>query len=179
MGHSKSNCGRYLINYAAVALLFLPALPCASQTTVKAQPENPFSGDLKKYPGLLTELSHLAGALKNDVQFPPLSTQSHLLAHLPAATTYYAAFPNYGETAHHTLETLRREVQASAVLRDWWQHGELSLAGPKLEVFLAKFSEVSQYLGNELVVSGATGGMNGPGAEGRTWRFLPEGRRAG
>jgi type II secretory pathway pseudopilin PulG len=179
MGHSKSNCGRYLINYAAVALLFLPALPCASQATVKAQPENPFSGDLKKYPGLLTELGHLAGALKNDVQFPPLSTQSHLLAHLPAATMYYAAFPNYGETAHQTLETLRREVQASAVLRDWWQHGELSSAGPKLEDFLAKFSEVSQYLGNELVVSGATGGVNEPGAAGRNLLIIAEVRKPG
>jgi type II secretory pathway pseudopilin PulG len=179
MGHSRSNCGRYLINYATVSLLFLLALPCASQTTVKPQPENPFSGDLKKYPGLLTELGHLAEALKNNVQFPPLTTQSHLLAHLPAATTHYAAFPNYGETAHQTLETLRRELQASAVLRDWWQHGELSSGGAKLEDFLAKFSELSQYLGNEVVVSGATGGVNEPGAAGRNLIIIAEVRKTG
>ena len=33
------------------------------------------------------------------------------------------------------------------MLRDWWQHGELAAAGPKVEDSLEKFYQLSQYLG--------------------------------
>jgi hypothetical protein len=159
MQEARTRRCRSLIKCVATGLfLFLP-LACFSQSTVKPQPEIPFADDLKKYPGLLTELAHLVEALKNNVQLPPVRTESPLLPRLPMATTYYVAFPNYGETAHQTLETLQQELQASAVLRDWWQHGELSSGGPKLQDFLEEFYEVSQYLGDELVVSGETGGI--------------------
>jgi type II secretory pathway pseudopilin PulG len=171
MREAQKQCSRYLINCAAAGLFFLFPLACSSQSSVqgtvqsspnavKPQPELPFAEDLKKYPGLLTELAHLAEALKTNVQLPPIRTESHVLPHLPAGTTYYVAFPNYGDTAHQTLETLRQELQASAVLRDWWQHGELSSAGPKLQEFLEKFYEVSQYLGDEVVASGEAGGAH-------------------
>ncbi|MGA8648256.1 MAG: hypothetical protein WB628_15535 [Candidatus Sulfotelmatobacter sp.] len=150
-----------------------------SQSTVKPQPENPFADDLKKYPGLLTELGHLVEALKNNVQLPLVRTESSLLPRLPMATTYYFAFPNYGETAHQTLETLRQELQANAVLRDWWQHGELRSAGPILEDFLEKFHEVSQYLGDEVVVSGETGGIHEKGAASRNFLIVAELRKPG
>lgn len=163
MQEARTRCcrfliNRFLINCAATGLFFFLPLACFSQNTVKPQPEIPFADDLKKYPGLLTELAHLVEALKNNVQFPPVRTASPLLQRLPMKTTYYVAFPNYGEVAHQTVETVRQELQASAVLRDWWQHGELRSAGPKLLDSLEKFYEVSQYLGNEVVVSGETGG---------------------
>ncbi|HZW79357.1 MAG TPA: hypothetical protein VFF50_02695 [Candidatus Deferrimicrobiaceae bacterium] len=161
MGQAKDGYCRHQIKWiAAGTLLFLLPSVCASQSTVMPQPTLPFSEDLKKYPGLLTELGHLVEALKTNVQLPPVRTRSLLLPHLPAETMYYAAFPNYGQTAHQTLETLRQELQASAVLRDWWEHGELSSAGPRLQDFLEKFYELSQYLGDEVVVSGETGGAN-------------------
>jgi len=140
MQEARTRRCRSLIKCVATGL-FLP-LACFSQSTVKPQPEIPFADDLKKYPGLLTELAHLVEALKNNVQLPPVRTESPLLPRLPMATTYYVAFPNYGETAHQTLETLQQELQASAVLRDWWQHGELSSGGPKLQDFLEEFYEV-------------------------------------
>ncbi len=181
MEKAKGTCCRYLVNCAvAVASFLLLVTACASQSTVKPQTEMPFSDDLKKYPGLLTELAHLVEALKSNVQFPPLRTQSRLLPRLPAKTTYYAAFPNYGDTAHQTLETLRQELQASAVLRDWWQHGQLSSAGPKLQEFLEKFYEVSQYLGDEVVVSGEMQGrISEAGAASRSLLVVAEVRKPG
>lgn len=179
MGQARQKYCRYLINCAATALFFLLPLPCCSQNTVKPQPENPLSDDLKKYPGLLTELAHLVEDLKNNVQLPPVRTESSLLPRLPMATTYYVALPNYGETAHQTLETLGQELQANAELRDWWQHGELKLAGPKLQDFLEKFYEVSQYLGDEVVVSGATGGASEKGAANRNLLIVSEVRKPG
>jgi hypothetical protein len=161
MGRARKGCYRRLIDCVASAtLLFLLTSACASQSTTPAQAESQFAEDLKKYPGLAAELSHLLDEFKQNVQFPPVRTQSRLLPQVPATTTYYAAFPNYGETAHQALETLRQELQASSVLRDWWQHGELSSAGPKLQDFLGKFYEISQYLGDEVVVSGDTGGTH-------------------
>ncbi|MGA9542520.1 MAG: hypothetical protein WBQ85_03075 [Candidatus Sulfotelmatobacter sp.] len=179
MQEARTRCCRSLISSAATGLfLFLP-LACFSQSAVKPQPQIPFADDLKKYPGLPTELAHLVEALKNNVQLPPLRTESRLLPRLPMETTYYVAFPNYGETAHQTVETLRQELQASAVLRDWWQHGELSSTGPKLQDFLEKFYEVSQYLGDEIVVSGETGGISEKGAASRKLLIVAELRKPG
>ncbi|MGC2790875.1 MAG: hypothetical protein WA899_02545 [Candidatus Sulfotelmatobacter sp.] len=146
---------------------------------MKPQPEIPFADDLKKYPGLLTELAHLVEALKNNVQLPPVRTESRLLPRLPMETTYYVALPNYGETAHQTVGTLRQELQTSAVLRDWWQHGELSSTGPKLQDFLENFYEVSQYLGDEIVVSGETGGISEKGAASHNLLIVAELRKPG
>jgi hypothetical protein len=177
MGQATGWQWRFLINCSAAALFLVSA--CASQETAKPEPAIPFADDLKKYPGLLTELGHLVEALQKNVQLPPARTQSRLLPQLPTATTYYVAFPNYGETAHQTLETLRQELKASSVLRDWWQHGELSSAGPKLEDFLGKFYEVSQYLGDEVVVSGETGGIKEPGTAKLDLLIVAEVRKPG
>jgi hypothetical protein len=177
MGQATGWQRRFLINCSAAALFLVSA--CASQEATKPEPAIPFADDLKKYPGLLTELGHLVEALQKNVQLPPARTQSRLLPQLPPATTYYVAFPNYGETAHQTLETLRQELKASPVLRDWWQHGELSSAGPKLEDFLGKFYEVSQYLGDEVVVSGETGGIKEPGAAKLDLLIVAEVRKPG
>ncbi|MGA2376490.1 MAG: hypothetical protein ABSF72_13290 [Candidatus Sulfotelmatobacter sp.] len=170
---------RYLINGAASGLFFFLPWACFSQSAVKPQPDIPFADDLKKYPGLLAELAHLVEALKNNVQFPPVRTESALLPRLPMATTYYVAFPNYGETARQTVETLRQELQTSTVLRDWWQHGDLSSAGPKLQDFLEKFYEVSQYLGDEVVVSGETGGIYEKSAASQRLLIVAELRKPG
>lgn len=179
MQEARTRCRRSLINCAATGLILLLPLACFSQVTVQPQPENPFADDLKKYPGLLTELAHLVEILKNNVQLPPVRTESPLLPLLPMSTTYYVAFPNYGETAHQTLETLRQELQASAVLRDWWQHGELNSVGPKLQDFLEQFYEVSQYLGDEVAVSGETGGIYEKGAASRKLLIVAEVRKPG
>jgi hypothetical protein len=179
MREARKSCCRYLMNCATAGLILLLPLACFSQITVKPQPENPFADDLKKYPGLLTELAHLVEALKNNVQLPPVRTESSLLPRLPMATSYYVAFPNYGETAHQTLETLRQELQASSVLRDWWQHGELNSVGPKLQDFLEQFHAVSQYLGDEVVVSGETGGIYEKGAASRELLIVAEVRKPG
>jgi hypothetical protein len=80
MGQAREMYRRYLTHCAAASLLFLLAAACAAQTEVKPKPEIPFSEDLKKYPGLLTELAHLVEALKSNVPLPPVRTQSRLIA---------------------------------------------------------------------------------------------------
>jgi hypothetical protein len=113
---------------------------------------------LKKYPGLLPELSQLFEKLKHNVQFPAERHQSDLLPLLPASTTFYAAFSNYGEPAHQALLTFRDELTRSAVLQNWWQQSDVAKTGPQIEDSIDKFYELSQYLGDEMVVAGEAEG---------------------
>jgi hypothetical protein len=115
--------------------------------------------ELNKYSGLLEEFGRLVEKLQSNVQFPPPRGESHLLPLLPESTMSYAAFANYGDAAHQALKIFQRELQESPVLRDWWQHGKVAEVGPKVEDSLEKFYQLSEYLGEEVVVSGATEGQ--------------------
>jgi hypothetical protein len=46
---------------------------------------------------------------------------------LPESTMSYAAFSNYGNVTEQALKIFRQELQESAVLHDWWQHGNQEL----------------------------------------------------
>jgi hypothetical protein len=146
---------------ALIALICLVASGCAAQDAPAAQsqsPDAPFFQELNKYPGLLEELGRLIGKLQQNIQFPPARTESHLLPLLPESTMFYAAFSNYGEVTHQALNVFQQELQESAVLRDWWQHSGAAKSGPKVEDALEKVYQLSQYLGDEIVVSGAMEG---------------------
>ena len=58
---------------------------------------------------------------------------------------FYAAMPNYGETIQQALQVFHHELQSSAVLRDWWEHGEVSSNGAKIEDALNKVSQIEVY----------------------------------
>ena len=151
-----------LINSAltAAAILFA-ASACGAQVAPAGQaPEAAWTQELNKYPGLLEEFGRLVEKLQSNVQFPPPRRESHLLPLLPESTMSYAAFPNYGDAANQVLKIFRQELQENPVLREWWQHGKVVTVGPKVEDSLEKFYELSQYLGEELVVSGATEGQH-------------------
>jgi hypothetical protein len=148
---------RYFIGCVALtSVMLVLTSSCFSQTKPAHPPEMDLSLELNKYPGLLPEFAKLLEKLRN-VELLPARNQSSLSPLLPASTTYYAAFPNYGDAAHQALLIFRRELQLSPVLRDWWQHAESGAAGPQLENFIEKFYALSQYLGEEVVLSGETG----------------------
>ena len=151
---------RYFIRCAATfALTVLTGSACCAQTKQAGQqPQVPSALDEKKYPGLTAEFGALFTKIQSTVQFPAPRSESRLLPLLPPSTTFCAAFPNYGDVSSQILDALHQEVQKSAVFRDWWQHGDMAAAGPKVEDFLQRFSELSQYLGDEIVLSGATEG---------------------
>src|SRR5215831_9134408 len=148
----------YMVFLLVAVVNFILLSTCASQPSPARQPEMAWSQDLHKYPGLPAEFAHLLDKLQRNVEFPPARTQSRLLTLSPESTTYYAAFPNYGDAAHQALLIFRRELQQSEVLRNWWQQGELAAIGPYFEDSVEKFYELSQYLGNEIVICGEIGG---------------------
>jgi hypothetical protein len=160
--HTRRQRRRYFIKCVGViALIFLVSSACAAQAAPVGQPPDvPSFQDLDKYPGLLAELGRLIDRLQHNLQFPSARGESRLLPLLPESTMSYAAFSNYGEVAHQALTILRQELQESSALRDWWRHGDLATAGPKVEDSLEKLYQLSQYLGDEIVVSGTTEGRD-------------------
>ncbi len=158
---------------AASASVFLVTSISVSQTTPAKTPADPLAEIQKKYPGLLPELGHLLDRLKHDVQFPPEREQSNLLPQLPASTSFYAAFPNYGETVHQALTIFQDELRQSEALRGWWEQGDMVKTGPQVEGFIKKFYELSQYLGDEIVIAGGVEGTTPNGV------FVAEVRKPG
>jgi type II secretory pathway pseudopilin PulG len=165
MGYSQIllQSRRYFIQCAAaVAASFLVGSACGAQAKPEGQAPEAEAAWIQelnnKYPGLLAEFGRLVDKFQHTLQFPPPRGESRLLPLLPEATMSYGAFPNYGDVAHQALKVFRQELQESAVLRDLWQRGELAAAGPKVEDSLEKFYQLSQYLGDEIVVSGVMEG---------------------
>lgn len=147
---------QHFIKYAAiVAAIMLTGSACCAQTVQPPQQSQvPWAPDENKYPGLVAEFGGLFSKLQNS-QFPAPRSESRLLPLLPPSTMFYGALPNYGEVASQVLDVLHQELQKSTVFRDWWQHGDMAAIGPKVEDALQKFSELHQYLGEEIIVSGA------------------------
>lgn len=146
---------RECIKYGLIlAMIFIAATACSAQGTSKAQTSE--VSELQQYlnnPALLAEFGRLIEKLGQNVQYPPARSTSRLLPLLPESTLTYGAFPNYGDAAHQTLMVYRQELKDSSVLRDWYQHGDVSAVGSKVEYFLDKVYELSQFLGDEIVVS--------------------------
>jgi type II secretory pathway pseudopilin PulG len=148
---------RYFIKFtvAAFAAIFLLVTFSFAQAPLpsKSSPA-PWSPDPSKYP--LADLGKLFERLQHDLQFPPPRTDSHLLPLLPQSTATYVAFSNYGGVIHQALTIFRQQLQESPALRDWWEHGPAAASGPKFEEALEKFSQLNQFLGDEVVIAGDT-----------------------
>ena len=144
--------------FIAAAIVLLVSF-AASQTPPPQSPDEAFRKALDKYPGLLPEFGILFEKLSTHVQFPPERHQSKIMPLLSPTTNYYVAVPNYGEPAHQALMVFRQELKESSVLRNWWQQGEVAKSGPQIEDFIERFCKVSEYLGDEIVVSGDKGSL--------------------
>ncbi len=153
----QRNFGRCVASMVVSGFL---ASACGAQATQNAKtPQQDWAQELDaKYPGLLAEFGQLFARLQHNVQFPAARGESRLLPLLPESTMSFAAFPNYGDAANQALKVFRQELQESTVLRQWWQHGEVATVGPKVEDSLEKFFQLSQYLGDEVAVSGTMEG---------------------
>ena len=150
-----ARCG--ILLFVTAALVIFPGSFCLRAQTAGTETTEQWSKELDKYPGLLPEFGRLIEKLQR-APFPAERYQSRLLPLLPEATVFYAAIPNYGEVSHQALIIFRQELQESPVLRNWYEHSDVATSGPKMELFLEKFYQLSQYLGDEIVLSGAAKG---------------------
>ena len=147
----------YLLLVAAAWCLLLSRTAMAQTKESPQEIPPPLRDAMEKYPGLLPEFGRMLQRIQREVQLPPERSESALLPLLPASTTYYVAFPNYGAAAHQTLEIFRDEMKQNEVLRHWW-HDEVGKNGPQIEDAFENFATLAQYLGDEFVIAGSTKG---------------------
>ena len=163
--HTLKQRSTFILILTTLALLGAPVWAQKSSghrtVTVESQqkPEAGLERIESQYPGLLEEFGRLAERIKNEVHLPPTRTQSRLLPLLPDNTVGLVSLPNYGDALHQALTIFQQELEDNAALRNWWRKADLG--GPKFEDSLDKIYQVSQFLGDEIIISGAAGGSKG------------------
>src|SRR5262245_38813608 len=141
---------------AGVALMLTTASSCPAQTrSSEDSPDAVIEQINNKYPGMMDAIGHLMERMRNEITYPAPRSESRLLPQLPDSTVLYMAIPNYGDTMRQAAQILRSEIKASAVLREAIQKNkEWAELEPKIEDALEKASQLQQFLGDEVVITG-------------------------
>jgi hypothetical protein len=124
---------------------------------VPVRQEIAWSRNLDEHLALLAEFAHLQNKLET-VQMPGLRYRSKLLTLLPGNTVVLAAIPNLGDAVQQANQLFQQELQASPVLNEWWQQSQSRKHGPDYNQVIEQIHQLSQYLGEEIIVSVATDG---------------------
>ena len=146
--------------------VFTAIFVLGSSLTASAQTQQPptltpeQAQQLNKLP--MKDFGEVLQRIQKELVSPAPLGESRLLPLLPESTVFYAAFPNYGAEAQQALKIFREERQSRPALRDWWQSPDMAKAGPQMEQAVEQLGELSQYLGDEVVVSGALNGQKPP-----------------
>jgi hypothetical protein len=111
-----------------------------------------WSRDLPKHLELLSQLHQLQKGLES-VSLPELRYNSNLLARVPQDTLFYASLPNAGQALEDANRILQQQIQQSDTLRQWWTHGQPD-RNNEWNDMIAKLRELSDYLGDEVVIVG-------------------------
>ena len=135
--------------------------PAGGETTRTSKAKEPDIDwqELLKDKDLMAEAGKLMEKLKDGIQYPAARSQSGLLSRMPESTTFYVALPNYSETLHQALEIFQQELRESAPLRDFLRKNKLDATEPKIERGIQQFYEFSQFLGDEVVITGKLQGQ--------------------
>ncbi len=118
---------------------------------------------------LVQQLASLTGAIQQ-IHMPALRYESRLLNRLPATTFIFASIPNLSQYLAEAQTVFNERLTQSPELRELWNS-----KGAKAEPIVEKLRTASEYLGEEVVITGfstADGQMLGP-------VFLAETRKPG
>jgi hypothetical protein len=118
-----------------------------------------WSHDRAKYLPLIAEFAVLQHRVAQ-IPFPEPRYSSDLLARVPAGTLLYISIPNLGEFLNEANNIFHDQLSKSPALQQWWTRGRDNTA--ELDALVGKIHQMSQYLGDEIVVIG----VNQPGNPG-------------
>ncbi len=100
---------------------------------------------------LIQQLESLRAGLAQ-IQMPQLRYASKLLGHLPASTVFFASIPNLSDYLGQTQVVFRQKMAENPELSNWWKGH-----GANVEPILDKLRAASEYLGEEIVITGFAG----------------------
>lgn len=118
-----------------------------------------WSHDRAKYLPLIAEFAVLQHRVAQ-IPFPEPRYSSDLLARVPAGTLLYISIPNLGEFLNEANNIFHDQLSKSPALQQWWTRGRDNTV--ELDALVGKIHQMSQYLGDEIVVIG----VNQPGNPG-------------
>ena len=172
---------QYLRLVTAITMIFLTATASAVQSSPTAHGarktaphKTPANGDkatgtkagdpdlawlqeLLKNKELMAELDKLGQKLKDGIQYPAARSQSHILSRLPDSTVFYVALPNYGDTLHRPSRYFTRNCRIARHCVTFCRRTSSTRWNPRLKTGIEQFYEFSQFLGDELIITGKMG----------------------
>jgi hypothetical protein len=117
-----------------------------------------WSHDRDKYLVLLAQFATLRQQIEQ-IPFPQPRYSSDLLGRVPSNTTLYISVPNLGDFLSEANQTFHDQLKQSPALEEWWNSGRGSNTAD-LDSLVEKIHQMSQYLGNEVVIVGARQAKN-------------------
>lgn len=100
---------------------------------------------------LIQQLDKLTTQIQQ-IHFPAVRYSSRLLDRLPATTVLYASIPNLGQYLAEAQDVFNQSVSQNPDLRRWW-----SANAGEIERVVAIMRGASEYLGEEIVITGLAG----------------------
>src|SRR5271169_5867539 len=115
-----------------------------------------WSDDLNHELALLAEFSKLREKLET-IPTPGPRYESKILPLLAPDTVLYIGIPNLGDALQQANQIFQQQLAQSKVLQDWWNKSGNSNQHPTPEELIGQIQAISQYLGDEVVITFRTG----------------------
>ena len=131
---------------------------------VPVREEIGWSKNLDEELALLAEFAMLREKF-NEIPTPAPRYESKILPLLPQDTVLYIGIPNLGDALQQANQIFQQQLAQSPVLQQWWSQGGHSNQHPTPEELISEIRTLSQYLGDEVVITmsgGATHHEGGP-----------------
>jgi hypothetical protein len=117
-----------------------------------------WSHDREKYLPLLAQFATLQHRIEQ-IPFPQPRYSSDLLQRVPADTLLYISIPNLGDFLSEANTIFHDQLSKSAALQEWWNQGHEHNTAD-LDTLVDKIHQMSQYLGDEIVIVGVKQSTN-------------------
>ena len=111
-----------------------------------------WSQDRDKYLELAAQLAMLQHRI-GGIPFPQTRYNSDLLPRVPTQTLLYISIPNLGDFLKEANTIFHDQLNQSPALQQWWNRGHGNNTA-ELDALVNKLHDVSQYLGDEVVIVG-------------------------
>ena len=111
-----------------------------------------WSHNREQYLPLVAEFATLRNRIGN-IPLPEPRYGSDLLQRVPADTVLYISVPNLGNFLIQANTIFKDQLNRSPELQQWWSRGGENKTA-ELDALVDKLHDVSQYLGDEIVIVG-------------------------
>lgn len=111
-----------------------------------------WSSDRQQYIGIMAQLANVEHRIAQ-IPFPQSRYSSSLLSRVPANTLLFVSIPNLGDYLSQANAIFQDQLNQSPELQQWWARGQKHNT-EDLNALVEKIHDVSQYLGDEIVIAG-------------------------